>query len=247
MSATIWQDDDGPGSALAHGLALRSLPSDRGVPPSSSRQDKLVAQLTDGQRDCLRLVFNHQTSKDIARILGVSPHTVDMRLRTSMKVLGVTSRIEAARVLMQEETRLGLCADAYQPLIYQSPDMELSPNPDILDPTASQAVDAVPGVDPTPGLPRQPVSPDIGPGASGPPRTVSASITSEAELLGSRSGIAATDPGHNVRPLAGSLPWGERNTLSIGARLSWIAGISIGSALGFGAILSALSSLKTLL
>ena len=57
-----------------------------------------LAALTDGQRDCLRLVYNHMTSKDIARILGVSPHTVDMRLRTAMKTLSVGSRIEAARL-----------------------------------------------------------------------------------------------------------------------------------------------------
>ena len=48
-----------------------------------------LAQLTDGQRDCLRLVYRHMTSKDIARTLGVSPHTVDMRLRTAMKVFEV--------------------------------------------------------------------------------------------------------------------------------------------------------------
>ena len=231
---------------MARSLNLRALSGSRNTPAPMKPSD-LVAQLTDGQRDCLRLVFNHQTSKDIARILGVSPHTVDMRLRTSMKVLGVTSRIEAARLFAQEDSRLGSAPEAYQPLIYQSPDMENSPNPDILDPTASLASGAELGLDPASTFTRQPVSSDIGPDASGPPRTVTASNASEAAMLGSRSGAETSDPGSGVRPLAGSLPWGERNTLSIGARLSWIAGISIGSALGFGAILSALSSLKTLL
>lgn len=247
MSATIWQDEQAGGSAIARSLNLRSL----GAEPSPSgpvpRYADLVAQLSDGQRDCLRLVYNHLTSKDIARILNVSPHTVDMRLRTSMKLLGVTNRIEAARLLVQEETRLGLAPDGYQPLIYQSPDMEISPNPDILGPTASQASDAATGFDPTTATASKLVRSDIGPDVSGPPRAAFAPVTSEAGMLGSRSGTAATDPGLSVRPLAGSLPWGERNTLSIGARLSWIAGISIGSALAFGAILSALSSLKTLL
>jgi DNA-binding CsgD family transcriptional regulator len=247
MSATIWQDEDGAGGAMARGLNFRSLPSDPASAGTVSRYADLVAQLTDGQRDCLRLVYNHLTSKDIARILTVSPHTVDMRLRTSMKVLGVASRIEAARLLVQEETRLGLAPQGYQPLIYQSPDMEISPISDILDPTASPAGAAQTEHDPATVMARQPVKPDTGPDVSGPPRAAFASVTSEVGMLGSRSGAAATDPGLSVRPLAGSLPWGERNTLSIGARLSWIAGISIGSALAFGAILSALSSLKSLL
>ena len=247
MSATTWQNDEGSGGALARGLGLRALAPDPASTPRPASMDSSFTQLTDGQRDCLRLVYNHLTSKDIARILGVSPHTVDMRLRTSMKVLGVTSRIEAARLLVQEEARLGLTPETYQPLIYQSPDMELSPKTDTLDPTASLASDTESDVDPHPALARQPVSPDIGPDVSGPPRMTFASVTSEAGMLGSRSGTTATDPGLGVRPLAGSLPWGERNTLSIGARLSWIAGISIGSALAFGAILSALSSLKSLL
>lgn len=74
-----------------------------------------VDRLNAGQRDCLRLVLAHLTSKEIARELGVSPHTVDQRLRTAMRVLNAGSRFEAARVfaaLDGEET--------YQPLIYQA-------------------------------------------------------------------------------------------------------------------------------
>ena len=81
-----------------------------------------LASLTDGQRDCLRYVYSHMTSKDIARILQVSPHTVDMRLRTAMKALAVGSRIEAARLLVQAEAGGGMGRDSYQSLIYHCRD-----------------------------------------------------------------------------------------------------------------------------
>lgn len=77
-----------------------------------------LEKLTEAQRDCLRRVLQHMTSKDIARELGISPHTVDQRLRVAVKTLGVSSRVEAARLLAEHE---GLGASAYQPTVYQSP------------------------------------------------------------------------------------------------------------------------------
>lgn len=81
--------------------------------------------LTDGQRDCLRLVMLHLSSKEIARTLGISPHTVDQRLRVAVRNLGVSSRFEAARLLaMRGEAEAAL---PYQSLIYQRPDLPQSP------------------------------------------------------------------------------------------------------------------------
>ena len=48
-----------------------------------------VARLTPGQLDCLRLVDQHLNSKEIAAELGISPHTVDQRIRQSLATLGV--------------------------------------------------------------------------------------------------------------------------------------------------------------
>lgn len=79
-------------------------------------EDRL-ARVTEAQRACLRMVLRHMTSKDIARALSVSPHTVDQRIRLAMKTLGATSRIEAARLLAAAEPD-------YQGLIYQSPDID---------------------------------------------------------------------------------------------------------------------------
>lgn len=72
-------------------------------------------RLTIGQRECLRMVHERMTSKDIARELQISPHTVDQRLRQAIEILGVSSRVEAARAFAAQD-------DApYQPLIYQAP------------------------------------------------------------------------------------------------------------------------------
>jgi DNA-binding CsgD family transcriptional regulator len=82
-------------------------------PPSSPAER--LARLTPGQRTCLRLVHQRLTSKDIARELEISPHTVDQRLRQAIEILGVSSRVEAARIFAAQED------GTYQSLIYQSP------------------------------------------------------------------------------------------------------------------------------
>lgn len=61
--------------------------------------DDQIAKLTDSQRAYLRLVLAHQSSKQIAQALGISAHTVDKRIKEAMRILGVGSRIEAARLL----------------------------------------------------------------------------------------------------------------------------------------------------
>jgi DNA-binding CsgD family transcriptional regulator len=75
-------------------------------------------KLNEAQRICLRMVFMHMSSKDIARELGISPHTVDQRLKAAIQILGVDSRVEAARLLARAEG-----GATYQPLVYQSPDI----------------------------------------------------------------------------------------------------------------------------
>ena len=77
----------------------------------------LVAKLTDGQLDCLRLVADHLSSKEIAVELGISPHTVDQRIRQSLQTLGVQRRSQAARLVAH-------VSEPYQRLIHQSPDIE---------------------------------------------------------------------------------------------------------------------------
>jgi DNA-binding CsgD family transcriptional regulator len=92
---------------LRGGLALKET---AGVPtaaegPEQPAHDDLVAQrvarLTPGQLDCLRLVDQHLSSKEIATELGISPHTVDQRIRQALHILGVERRTQAARIVAQ--------------------------------------------------------------------------------------------------------------------------------------------------
>ena len=79
--------------------------------------DARVARLSPGQLDCLRLVDQHLSSKEIAVELNISPHTVDQRIRGALQILGVDRRTQAARVVAQ-------ACGPYQRLIHQSPYVE---------------------------------------------------------------------------------------------------------------------------
>jgi DNA-binding CsgD family transcriptional regulator len=76
-----------------------------------------VARLSKGQLDCLLLVDQHLSSKEIAVELGISSHTVDQRIRGALHVLGVERRAQAARMVAQVH-------GPYQRLIHQPPHIE---------------------------------------------------------------------------------------------------------------------------
>jgi DNA-binding CsgD family transcriptional regulator len=76
-----------------------------------------VAKLTRGQLDCLLLVDQHLSSKEIAAELNISPHTVDQRIRGALQTLGVERRTQAARIVARFR-------DPYQRLIHQTPHVE---------------------------------------------------------------------------------------------------------------------------
>lgn len=63
-----------------------------------------IDELTDGQRECLRLVLSHHSSKEIAAQLGVSPSAVDKRIERAVQTLGAGSRFAAARRLAAGES-----------------------------------------------------------------------------------------------------------------------------------------------
>lgn len=77
-----------------------------------------VSKLSDGQRECLKRVLVHKNSKEIAIELGISPHTVDQRLRAAIKILDVSNRFEAARLLAASEPLV-----QYQQPVYQTLDI----------------------------------------------------------------------------------------------------------------------------
>ena len=56
------------------------------------------ARLSDKQRACLDLLLERRTSKQMARLLGISKPTVDQRIAAARVILGAADRDEAARV-----------------------------------------------------------------------------------------------------------------------------------------------------
>jgi DNA-binding CsgD family transcriptional regulator len=70
-----------------------------------------LAKLTDKQHEVLSLVVQRKTSKQIARILGISKPAVDQRIASARDTLGVASRDDAALLFMQTTT-------AYDRVIY---------------------------------------------------------------------------------------------------------------------------------
>jgi DNA-binding CsgD family transcriptional regulator len=92
----------------------------------ATEQDSVVAErvakLSPGQLDCLRLVNEHLSSKEIAAQLGISPHTVDQRIRGALQILQVERRAQAARLVAQS-------SEPYQRLIHQPSHIEADEQP----------------------------------------------------------------------------------------------------------------------
>lgn len=235
---------------------------------SEGQRNPRVTLLSESERACLRLVYQHMTSKDIARQLGVSPHTVDMRLRQAIRKLEVTTRIEAARALLLEEITQGISpatkeaaeAEGYQPLIYQASEIVDDAKSATFGAPASQELGAASTRSSDPNqlehgslartLHPEPLSkPDVGPsgGSLAQPDALTGKVASAATLATDWPGIAAPDPGIGARPFLNTRLYGQRNTLSIGQRLGWMMFIAFASALTFGGVLAALAALKTLI
>jgi DNA-binding CsgD family transcriptional regulator len=85
-------------------LTLRRSVAGSGHRPTKAVEPaERIPQLTPGQRLCLLLVAQHFSSKEIATQVGISPHTVDQRIRSALRTLNVTNRKEAALLLLSEQ------------------------------------------------------------------------------------------------------------------------------------------------
>ena len=122
---------------MARGVGLTwkeesHLPGVMNEPPQSAEDAirERIARLTPGQLDCLRLVDQHLSSKEIAAELDISPHTVDQRVRQALHTLGVERRTQAARLVAQY-------SGPYQRLIHQTPHIEALKEPSHPDAAAS--------------------------------------------------------------------------------------------------------------
>jgi len=88
-----------------------------------------LLELTAKQREVLDLLIQHKTSKEISRILGISPHTVDQRIMLARAKLGVATRGEVAhayRGLLQtyEQPVYGLSHIGFPPLPVETSERE---------------------------------------------------------------------------------------------------------------------------
>src|SRR5687768_3990316 len=70
--------------------------------------DAVIEELTPGQIECLLLVQQNLTSKEIAPRLGISPHTVDQRIRIALRILGCKRRAHAAQLVAFRINRAAL-------------------------------------------------------------------------------------------------------------------------------------------
>lgn len=185
------------------------------------------SQLSNGQLEVLRLVNRHLNSKEIASRLGISSHTVDQRVRGAIRVLGVTRRSEAARLV-----------DAY--------DRALAIEPEATAPAAHEAVPAAAAYQ---RLIHQ--APDIDANAARPQidRAVSLQIRHADRTGGVGAERLETEQRPQFRPslfLPWSTPQQPRNGWSVGQRLVAITGIAIAASFSAGMFLAGLESLARL-
>jgi DNA-binding CsgD family transcriptional regulator len=71
-----------------------------------------ISRLSPGQKQCLSLVFKHNSSKEIARLLKISRHTVDQRIARACQTLGLPNRRDAAVTFA-----------IYDPFVYEPSDI----------------------------------------------------------------------------------------------------------------------------
>ena len=106
------------GTVGSEGMQVNTAAGSHDPDDSDAAMAERVARLTRGQLDCLLLVDQHLSSKEIAAELNISPHTVDQRVRVALQALGVERRTQAARIVARHQ-------EPYQRLVHQSPHIEV--------------------------------------------------------------------------------------------------------------------------
>jgi DNA-binding CsgD family transcriptional regulator len=193
-----------------------------------------VARLTAGQRECLFLVDDHATSKEIARQLGISRHTVDARLRGAIQTLGVSSRREAAIIY-----RAAMQAEGYQPFAYQSPRIVTGARA-AENPGHDDAIDHIESGDESAG--EQPAEPAMQPASllAAPVHAAVADVVSDSAVW------AALPPGELAVRRPFLRLWGGANDLSPAQRVGGILVVTILAMLAFGIFLTGIEALTLL-
>lgn len=85
--------------------------------------ERTWSRLTEKQRDCLDLLLERKTSKQIARVLGIAKPTVDQRITAARTILRAADRDEAA--LIYARLKAIYDQNTYDPI-------RLPPNPELM-------------------------------------------------------------------------------------------------------------------
>lgn len=174
-------------------------------------------RLNEGERDCLRLVAQGLVSKEIARHLDLSPHTVDDRIRTACRKLRVRRRSQAAHLLASLEG-IVIKGENYDTskLRYEESGMEEAA-----------------------GTGEERVSAGEGSGSDDLEHQRSASAESRSDSASRRSRLVVHHPY--------AIFFGGRNRQPIILRLLYFALIVIGIGLAYGGIANGLTELSRIL
>jgi DNA-binding CsgD family transcriptional regulator len=182
--------------------------------------ERRIAQLSDGQRECLFLVGQMHNSKEIARLVGKSPHTVDERLKRAVAMLEVGSRFEAARLYLDHLYAQGEDSSPnphhHQSLVYQRTGVQV--------PYERHEVMSAFADDPA------------------------ADVGGTHELREAQAAYAAGTPTESYRSFdwASVLDGSQRNRLSANVRVAAIALIAVLAIFGFGVLVSIAEGLSRL-
>lgn len=179
---------------------------------------QLIATLGEGEIACLRLVGEGLGSKAIARQLGLSPHTVDARLKATCRKLGTNSRFVAAKMLADNPP---LSAE-------NAPD---SPDTKLVYENVS--------------LPSAPVAADKGASAGegdGPGDLEHTMLRKTGSMTDSGSGGAWLEPDHPIAKF-----FGGENRFSVWQRLLVTLAIAMGSVIAFGVLVNGLVGISRLI
>lgn len=95
--------------------------------PEEARRS--LESLSEGQLNVLARVAEYKSSKEIARELGISPNTVDQRLKRVQAILGVGGRFDAARLYRAAYGDLPQPEQACGDLVYQAPGLATPATP----------------------------------------------------------------------------------------------------------------------
>jgi DNA-binding CsgD family transcriptional regulator len=68
-----------------------------------SKSNQVPHNLTNRQKECLSLVNQGYSSKEIAHLLAIAPTTVDSHIAAAMTVLGASTRGQAARLMLRKK------------------------------------------------------------------------------------------------------------------------------------------------